>query len=229
MNYMKLFLNKVIEDGDIRAFSKYNITKHDMHNDIDLETYKFIKDYAAMNNGSTPSYASTASEVEGFQYVPEVTDSYKWLATNIKSNTAKLEVQKWFTNGEFQKKIDEMDGREFVNEWLPAMIEGVSKKSSIQEAIGVDVKRDTKRVLDEYESRKIGESFKIWKSKYSSIKEYTSGNMYTVFGESGRGKSVITLEDGIYAAQQGANVLIWSLEMAWYEVLVRIYTAFQGM
>src|SRR5699024_6647407 len=55
-----------------------------------------------------------------------------------------------------------------------------------------------------------------------------SGNMYTVFGESGRGKSVLALEDALYAARQGANVLIFAMEMGWYEVLVRIYASLSG-
>src|SRR5690625_825061 len=52
--------------------------------------------------------------------------------------------------------------------------------------------------------------------------------MYTVFGESGRGKSIFTLEDAVYAARQGANVLIWAMEMGWFEVMVRIYTSLSG-
>src|SRR5690625_7163881 len=52
--------------------------------------------------------------------------------------------------------------------------------------------------------------------------------MYTVYGESGRGKSIITLEDAIYAAMQGANVLAWTLEMGWFEVMVRIYVSISG-
>src|SRR5699024_4477274 len=69
---------------------------------------------------------------------------------------------------------------------------------------------------------------KVWKSKYSAVGNYISGNLYTVYGESGRGKSVLTLEDAIYAAQQGANVLIYAEEMGWYEVMVRIYTSISG-
>jgi replicative DNA helicase len=52
-----------------------------------------------------------------------------------------------------------------------------------------------------------------------------SSNVYTVYGKSGRGKSVITLEEGIEAAMQGANVLIWAMEMGWFEVLVRIFVS----
>src|SRR5690625_5855702 len=101
-------------------------------------------------------------------------------------------------------------------------------KTTVREKIGTDIKRDSDKFIEEYERRKAGESFKVWKSKYSAIGEYISGNMYTVFGESGRGKSVLTLEDAIYAAMQGANVLAWTLEMGWFEVMVGIYASISG-
>src|SRR5690625_1695755 len=52
--------------------------------------------------------------------------------------------------------------------------------------------------------------------------------LYTAFGQSGLGKSVLTLEDALYVAQQGANVLIYAEEMGWFEVMVRIYTSLSG-
>src|SRR5690606_13975060 len=96
------------------------------------------------------------------------------------------------------------------------------------EKVGTDIKTDASKFLAEYDRRKAGESFRIWKSKFSAIGEYVSSNLYTVYGKSGRGKSIITLEDAIYAAQQGANVLIWATEMGCFEVLVRIYVSISG-
>lgn len=225
LNYSKLFLNKVINENNIRALVKYNISEQDMLNDIDRNTIRFIQDYASTNNGNTPSYALVTSEVEGYEYIPEVTDSYIWLAHQIKSSTAKQEVLRMFEDGEFEKNLNLMDGREFVNVWLKDVLEGIERKTHINEKVGTDIKEDSSAFMEEYTRRKIGESFKIWKSKYSSIGEYTSGNLYTVIGESGRGKSVLTLEDVIHMAKQGANVLIYSLEMGWFETMVRIYTS----
>src|SRR5699024_8577382 len=161
------------------------------------------------NNCYTPSCALVASEVEGFEPIPEVSDSYVWLARNIKSSTAKQEVLKWFEDGKFESNLRSLDGREFLDVWLKDMIEDIGRKTYLDEKVGTDVKDDSQKFLEEYKRRKAGESFKIWKSKFSSIGEYTSGNLYTVIGESGRGKSVLTLEDVIYMAQQGANVLIY--------------------
>src|SRR5699024_484478 len=149
------------------------------------------------------SYAVVADSVEGFEYIPEVSDSYAYLSRQIKDYSAQKSVVDWFESGEFERKLNELGGQEFVNNWLPTALESVRIRTSVRETIGTDIKRDSDKFIEEYERRKAGESFKVWKSKYSAIGEYISGNMYTVFGESGRGKSVITLEDAIYAASQG--------------------------
>ena len=228
MEYPKLFLNKVIEENDGSAFTRYNITIDDMHSDVDRKTFEFIEEYAEQNGGDIPSYATVASEVEGFEYIPEVSDSFKWLTAQIKDYTAKREIIGWFETGEFERKLNEMGGKEFIDKYLIPQVESVNIRTSVREEVGTDVKRDSDKFLEEYERRKAGESFRVWKSKFSAIGEYISGNMYTVYGESGRGKSIITLEDAIYAAMQGANVLAWTLEMGWFEVMVRIYVSISG-
>ena len=228
MQNSKLFLNKIIEEGDYTALARYNITIDDMHNDIDRNTYRFIEKYAQENGGKAPSYAVVADNVEGYEYIPGVSDSYSYLARQIKDYSAQQGIVDLFRTGEFERKLNELGGQEFVNKWLPTVLESVKMRTTVRETIGTDIKRDSDKFIEEYERRKAGESFKVWKSKYSAIGEYISGNMYTVFGESGRGKSVITLEDAIYAASQGANVLLWTLEMGWYEVMVRIYTSISG-
>lgn len=228
MQHAKLFLNKVIEENDVAALARHNVNEGDMHTDTDRNTLRFIEDYAQQNGGKAPSYAVVADSVEGFDYIPEVSDSFAYLARNIKDFSAQREVVRWFETGEFERKLNELGGKEFVENWLPSALESVKIRTDVRERIGTSVKDDTEKFIEEYERRKAGESFKVWKSKFSAIGEYISGNMYTVFGESGRGKSVITLEDAIYAAMQGANVLLWTLEMGWYEVMVRIYASISG-
>ena len=228
MQHAKLFLNKVIEENDVAALARHNVNEGDMHTDTDRNTLRFIEDYAQQNGGKAPSYAVVADSVEGFEYVPEISDSFAYLARNIKDFSAQKAVVDWFETGEFERKLNELGGKEFVENWLPSALESVRIRTDVRERIGTSVKEDTEKFIEEYERRKAGESFKVWKSKFSAIGEYISGNMYTVFGESGRGKSVITLEDAIYAAMQGANVLLWTLEMGWYEVMVRIYASISG-
>lgn len=228
MQYGKLLLNKVIDDNDVMAITRHNITESDMPSDVDRNTLRFITEYAEDNGGKAPSYATVAAEVEGFEYVPEVSDSFKWLTAQIKDHAAKLAVVEWFESGDFSRKLNEMGGREFVENELPKMLESVKLRTSVRDKVGTDVKTDGEKFLEEYDRRKEGKSFRLWKSRFSSIGEYISSNLYVVYGKSGRGKSVIALIDGIAAAQQGANVLLWAMEMGWFEVLVRIYVFISG-
>lgn len=228
MEHAKLLLNRVIEENAVDALARYQITLDDMPSDVDRATLRFINDYAAQNGGQAPSYALVATEVPGYEYIPGVSDQYEYLAREVKSDSAKRMVVGWFDSGEFQRKLNEMGGESFINDYLQPAIEKVKLGTSVRTTTGTDIKRDNAKFMAEYERRKAGESFRIWKSKYSAVGEYVSGNLYTVFGKSGRGKSVIALEDAIYAATQGANVLLWTLEMGWYEVLVRIYVSISG-
>ncbi|MGF0002854.1 DnaB-like helicase C-terminal domain-containing protein [Bacillus altitudinis] len=105
-------------------------------------------------------------------------------------------------------------------------------RTSVRKSVGTNVVTDVDKFRAEYEKRKAGESFRIWNSKFPALNKaiggYVSSNMYVVYGKSGRGKSAITLEEVIHCAIQGANTLIWSMEMGWFEVLVRIYVSLSG-
>src|SRR5699024_8828157 len=189
MNHAKLFLNKVIEETDVAAHARHSVNEGDMHTDTDRNTLRFIEDYAQQNGGKTPSYAVVADSVEGFEYIPEVSDSYAYLSRQIKDFTAQKSVVDWFESGEFERKLNELGGQEFVNNWLPTALESVRIRTSVRDEMGTDVKKDIDKFLDEYERRKRGESFRIWKSRFAAIGEYMSGNLYVVYGKSGRGKS----------------------------------------
>src|SRR5690625_708864 len=199
-----------------------------MHSEIDRKTFKFIEKYAEENGGNAPSYAVVTDSVDGFEFMPDISDSYTYLTRGIKDFSAQRAVLEMFETGEFERKINELDGQEFVNEWLPSVLESVKMRTSVRSKIGTDLKRDPDKFLDEYYRRKIGESFRVWESKFDSIGEYVSSNLYVIYGKSGRGKSVIALEDALFAAKQGANVLLWGMEMPAFEILVRAYTSLSG-
>src|SRR5699024_2967804 len=116
-----LFLNKIIEDGTTDAITRYSIDRADMrYSDTDLATFDFIVDYAEENGGQTPSYAVVASNVDNFEYVPEVSDSYEYLVGKIKDTTATQAVLDLFkrngntSQSEFERQLNELGGREFV-------------------------------------------------------------------------------------------------------------------
>ncbi|MEH6941631.1 DnaB-like helicase C-terminal domain-containing protein [Bacillus sp. JJ722] len=228
MEYGQLLLSKVIDANDPAAFKRFSIDENHFTTDGERETYKFIVDYAEQNRGQAPSYATVTAECEGFTYMPQVADSYEFLARKVKSYSAKVELMKHIT-GEFTRKFNESDDGNMLTLDLISELEKIKISTNTRSRVGTDVKAEGEKFLDEYERRKSGESFRIWKSKFPFINKavggYVSSNVYTVYGKSGRGKSVFTLEEALEAACQGANVLIWAMEMGWFEVLVRIYVS----
>src|SRR5690625_1968713 len=161
-----------------------------MHNEIDRNTFRFIEEYAQENGGKTPSYAVVADSVEGFEYIPEVSDSYAYLSRQIKDFTAQKSVVDWFESGEFERKLNELGGQEFVNNWLPSALESVKMRTTVRETIGKTLDEIKVSVMEEYLKREVGESFTKWNTPFSlldkEISGFFSGDVYGIIAESGR-------------------------------------------
>ena len=230
-NYGTLLLSKVIESNDVGALKRHNIAAEHFKSEADRKAYEFICDYAEQNRGQAPSYATVTENVPDFMFIPQVSDSYEYLTRRLMADVARAELHDFLTQSdglqalwdEYQNNIPEMIDK------ITEKFDNIKHRTDVREKIGTDVKRDTDKFKYEYERRKEGKSFKTWKSKFSNIGEYVSGNMYVFYGKSGRGKSVIaSVEEALEMAMQGANVLIWSMEMPWFEVLVRLYVSLSG-
>lgn len=230
MNYGEMLLSAVIDRNDVAALKRFNVSEDDFITEEERRAYRFIMEYAEQNRGHAPDYRTVVAECDGFNYCPNVEDSYTFLVRQIKDYRAKVAIMDVLQK-QAPDVFREKDGAGFL-EWLADKVDDIKQRHNYREKIGVDVKNDYERFLQEYKRRKEGKSFKIWKSKFPTINKevggYISGNMYTWYGPSGRGKSIFTLEEAIEAAMQGATVLIWALEMSEFEVLARAYTSISG-
>lgn len=223
-----LLLSKIIDDNDVQALARHNITADHFKVAADRKAYEFIRQYAEQNRGQAPSYATVTEQVPGFFYVPQVSDSYEWLTRRLLNDAGRSEFIDVVQNDIQQLFNEHQNDVPMLIDKLQEKFDNIKQRTDVREKVGTDIKRDTEDYLAEYDRRKSGESFKTWKSKFSHIGEYVSGNMYVVYGKSGRGKSVIAMEEAVEAATQGANVLIWSMEMPKFEIMTRIYVALSG-
>jgi replicative DNA helicase len=221
-------LSKIIQTNDPQAILRFNIRAEHFRTDEERKALRFIKDYAAKNRNIAPPFDTVIENVPDFNYEHNVGDSYDYLVAELKGSNAKyeyLDLLRGDATTQFNK-TGNAEGIEY-GAWLLEQVKNVIDRNTIGGKIGVDAKRDTDDFLEEYRRRKAGESFKVFLSKFATINEaiggYFSGNMYTYYGRSGRGKSAVTLAEVVFMATQGASVLIWALEMSKYEVLVRIY------
>jgi len=224
MSVGETLLSKAIDANDLAVFTRFEIERDDFPTEIERRAYDFVCRYGKDNRGQAPSYATVVSEIPDFIYTPGVTDSYEYLARKLKADAGKRSIAK-VLNEEVASKFTDLDTEEFID-WLTEKLVRVKMGTSVRKRVGPDFANLANRFLDEYRARKEGRSFKIWRSKFPSINAaigggYYSGNMYTFYARSGRGKSVVTMEEAIEAAFQGATVLIWALEMALYEWTAR--------
>ena len=229
-NYATMLLSKVIDTESIHTFTKHNIHADSFISSVDRQVYEFITDYAEKNRGEMPSYATVVTEIPDFDYVPGVTDGFEYLASKIRQRRAEYDF-KLFVENKLPSLYEEVGKKDMaeMTDILTEEMADIHRKVQSGAKVGFDIKNDTDRFKAEYKRRQLGESFKVWKSHYPTINRvtsggYASGNMYTIYGKSGRGKSVIATVEAANLAIQGANVLIWSMEMAEYETLTRIYT-----
>lgn len=229
-NYGTMLLSKVIEDNDVQALGRNNVTIDDFKIDIERKAYEFIIEYAQQNGGQAPS-GEVVIETVGpdFFCMYGITDSYEWLTRRLKNDAGRSEFIDVVQNDIQQLFNEHQNDVPKLIDKLQEKFDNIKQRTDVREKVGTDVKNDTDKFLDEFDRRKEGKSFKTWKSNFSNIGEYVSGNMYVFYAKSGRGKSVIaSIEEALNMAIQGANVLIWSMEMPWFEVLVRLYVALSG-
>lgn len=245
MNYGTLLISKAIEANDPNALLRFNIAENDLSTQGERKAFRYVMQYAEQHRGQAPTAEMVANEVPDFQPDFNIEAGYDYLAKNLKEQAA-LRAFSEMVNG----KIDEASGKQLKEsellkrweeaqkdpqsffEWLTKQAESLKMRTSVRDSVGTDIKRDTEKFKAEYENRKAGKSFRIWRSKFDFINRamggYVSSNVYVIYGKSGRGKSAIALEEVVNCAMQGANVLIWSMEMGWYEVLVRLYVSISG-
>src|SRR5690606_2197057 len=221
-----MLLSKVIDNNDVNALKRFGIDADHFETAGERETYRFIVDYAERNRGQAPDFRTVVAECSAFDYQPNVEDSYEFLARQVKDHAAKRMFNDLVASNDLDANFQK-DFESFAK-WLTESLESIKIRTSVRNKIGTDLKTVGEQFLAEYERRKAGDSFRVWKSKFSVIGNYTSGNMYVVYGKSGRGKSVTSLEDAVEMALQGANVLIWSMEMSWFEVWVRLFVSMSG-
>ncbi|PAK29590.1 DNA helicase [Bacillus velezensis] len=247
MNYGTLLISKAIEANDPNALLRFNVSEADFQTQVERKAFRYVMDYAEKYRGQAPTAEMVANEVPDFQPNFNIEASYDYLAQNLKNQAAERdfievvngkvdpETQKQIKSSEFTERFEQAqktgDMQSFA-EWLTSLGESLKMRTNVRNTVGTDIKRDIDKFKTEYENRKAGESFRIWRSKFDFINKamggYVSSNVYVIYGKSGRGKSAIALEEVVNCAMQGANVLIWSMEMGWYEVLVRLYVSISG-
>lgn len=229
----EVLLSKIIDNNDVTALDRFGITREHFVTESEQAAYDFIRKYSAENRGQAPSYATLVENAPDFTYIPAVTDSYEYLARTLKEAYGKRQISNLFASGEINELFDAIGRTSNIDGFITGLTDRfaqIKAKTNVLMSVGVNIATVADKFLTEYRARKAGLSFRIWPSKFPSVNAaigggYYGGNMYTWYARSGRGKSVVTMEEALEAAFEGAVVLVWAMEMGLYEYLARAFTS----
>ncbi|RAU96798.1 DnaB-like helicase C-terminal domain-containing protein [Paenibacillus sp. YN15] len=229
MSVAETLLSKIVDANDPQAFVRFGIDRDHFPTEELRKAYDFIRTYADENRGQAPSYAIFTVANPRITYVPAVTDSYEYLTKKLKDDAGKRMFRDLYEH-EIPKLYEEAADSQALLSGVASGLERIHAKTKPHTDIGVNLALAGDKFLSEFQARKDGKSFRIWRSKFPSINReiggYFSGNTYAWYARSGRGKSVLVMEDGaIEPAFQGATVLVWALEMSEYEWMARAYSS----
>lgn len=224
-NYETILLGRVTDNNAYNKLLEFDMKEHDFVTEAGKQGFRFIKQYYEKYN-KTPSTVILLDNIENFPYVAS-NDDYGYLAKMTKNWAAGVTMAEY--SAKMQENFDKYSQSDMLRfiEITMNDLELLKTRTSISNKIGTSVK-DTQDYQAEYLKRKEGKVSQVWQSKFNTINQeiggYTCGDMYTWFGKSGRGKSTITTAECVHAARHGARVLIWTMEMARFEVISRIYS-----
>lgn len=233
-NYGEQYLSKVIDTNDVQAFIRFGIEESDFPTEAERKAYRFVRDYAEQNRGQAPSYATFVAENPDIVYIPDVSDSFEYMAREMKSFSAKIQAKRLIEQ-EFPTIFAENDGISALSA-LKKRTEDIILRTSVRKKIANTMDDIGALVKTEYQRRKEGKSFKMWKTPFNSLNREIgglfSGDVYGVMAESGRGKTYLTIKYIDSLLRQGANVLVKSYEVkafGWLSRLLSVISAVDGL
>jgi replicative DNA helicase len=228
-------LSKIIDEGSTQALAKYKVKRSDFPSRIEQSAYDFVVNYAESNGGAAPSVATFVANNPQITYIPEVTDSYEYLAGQLKDAVGKREFAEYINSPEFTRSYETLPTDAFLNSLTERLARiKMETRTGVPEKVGNSLSDIGEMFTHEYEQRKAGKSFKLWRTPFESLNAEIgglySGDVYGIMAESGRGKTYLSAVIVDSLLRQGANVFVKSYEVKWYSWISRllsIATAFE--
>ena len=217
-------LSKVVNEQSFYELRRYNLQTSDFP--TLGHVYEFVNDYV-QENGSVPDYRTVAAEFADFQYVPDVTDTFKYLCTKLKADSAK---RKAFVMRQERatKKFAELPGDKFI-QWLKVETEAIERETSLAIATGTDYGTNGAERLEWYNEAKKQKGRQFIPTPYPSLTEALGGGFeltdyILLMAFTNRGKSWIASDIGLSAWANWFGVLHYSPELSKRQQALRLDT-----
>lgn len=205
-------LSKILDENNIYELNKYNITSKDFY--TLPEVYQFITEYEK-DNGDVPDYRTVVSEFEDFEYMPNVTDSYKYLARKLKGDSAKRRAIHLLQD-DASNMFSKLDGVDFA-EWLFEESSKLVDLSRADSYTGENWATSGIKRWERYQDSKDPEKTSFIPTPYPTLNTYLDGGLWLtdyvlLQAYTNRGKSWIATQMGVHSWAQGHGVLHYSPE-----------------
>ncbi|MDZ5038556.1 DNA helicase, partial [Clostridium perfringens] len=103
-------LSKILDEDNFYILNRYNVVADDFV--TEKETYDFIKSYV-FEYKVLPDYRTVIENCEGFDYYPDVQDTFPFLCKQVKDTTAKRLIFNTLQK-EAVEKFPLLNGAKFV-------------------------------------------------------------------------------------------------------------------
>lgn len=223
-NIESKLLSKVIDEGNISALTRYNVTGFDFAQQ--KEAFFFIKNYMK-EFGQVPAYTEVVAECPSFEYVPEVPDNTAYMCKKLKSDIAKRKSFELLQK-EATAKFSSMNGSDFIN-WLHDETLKIKEVSSAESFAGTNFATNGLERKEWYLESKEQRTYQYIPTPYDSLTEWLGGGFelgdYVLLqAYTNRGKSWIASDVGVKAWVSGYGVLHYSPELSKKQQLQRLDT-----
>nr|WP_207732338.1 DnaB-like helicase C-terminal domain-containing protein [Heliobacterium chlorum] len=217
-------LSKVLDEKDFTPLFRFNVDETDFPTLGD--TYAFIREYVRENH-VTPDYRTVVANFETFEYQPAVTDTFKYLCTRLKAQSAKRRAFELLQN-QAVKMFNELPGDKFV-QWLKAETERIEASTLVRFDLGTNYATNGEERKQWYESAKEQRSRTYLPTPYPSLTEalgggFEVGDYILLMAFTNRGKSWIASHMGLAAWENGFGVLHYSPELSKKQQALRLDT-----
>lgn len=217
-------LSKVLEDRNFYILKRFNIDETDFQALADV--YRFISSYVK-EHGQTPDYRTVIAQFPDFDFQPTVYDSYKYLCTALKSQTAKRRAFE-ILQKQAADKFSQLSGVEFVK-WLKGEMDQLDSLVSTANTLGTNYATNGSERRKWYEDGKEKRTFRYIPTPYPSLTEWLGGGFelgdyILLMAYTNRGKSWLASDIGLAAWKNGFGVLHYSPELSKQQQIFRLDT-----
>ncbi|MTV47863.1 AAA family ATPase [Heliobacillus mobilis] len=217
-------LSKAIDENSFHQLFLYNIDGDDFPTLGNV--YQFICDYVK-DHGQSPDARTVAAEFEEFDYMPGVVDTFKFLCTRLKAQTAKRQAFELLQN-QAGKKFSELSGDKFIT-WLKEETARIETVTAMTFSLGTNYAANGSERREWYEDAKTARESVYIPTPYPSLTEALAGGFETsdfilLMAFTNRGKSWIASHIGLTAWENRFPVIHYSPELSKKQQVLRLDT-----